>query len=447
MTLFRSGRFLFWLARELVDKYKKALSLGVFIGVFVFVIFWKLSPFISTTWFSAIDRIGVIGDFTPSTLPPAIAREISSGLTTISTDGGVLPGLAETWESTDSGKTYIFSLQRNIRWHSGETVKAQDVNYNIRDVSFVAVDDHTLKATLIEPFSPFPALVAKPILQRGLSGFGPFRVVNIKLKGDIIQYMRLIPFEEKSKKRSIEYRFYRTEAQVIAAYKLGDIDKIVDLTSPGELGQWKNTKVEKFTRYDQIVTLFFNLKDPLLSEKGVRQALGYALPNADEERAYSPISRTSWAYTDKVRRFDTNNSQAEKTLMSANIDLTNKEITITTFPRYLQTSQRVAEKWQELGVKVKVKLENVLPSDFQILLSGQSIPPDPDQYPFWHSTQRGTNITSYTNVKIDKILEDARKEPDITKRKKLYGDFQRFLVEDAPALFYYYPNRYTVTRN
>ena len=67
--------------------------------------------------------------------------------------------------------------------------------------------------------------------------------------------------------------------------------------------------------------------------------------------------------------------------------------------------------------------------------------------PFWHSTQTATNITGYANVKIDKLLEDGRQELDPAKRKSIYADFQRYLTEDVPAIFMYYPNSFTVTRN
>jgi peptide/nickel transport system substrate-binding protein len=79
-------------------------------------------------------------------------------------------------------------------------------------------------------------------------------------------------------------------------------------------------------------------------------------------------------------------------------------------------------------------------------LSALEIPPDPDQYPFWHSTQTQTNITGFSNVKIDKLLEDARQEIDTEKRKTIYADFQRRITDEAPAVFLYYAKSYTIKR-
>jgi peptide/nickel transport system substrate-binding protein len=58
-----------------------------------------------------------------------------------------------------------------------------------------------------------------------------------------------------------------------------------------------------------------------------------------------------------------------------------------------------------------------------------------------------SSITRYKNLRIDKLLEDGRKTVNINERKKIYADFQRFLLDDMPASFLYFPYEYTVTRN
>ena len=81
-----------------------------------------------------------------------------------------------------------------------------------------------------------------------------------------------------------------------------------------------------------------------------------------------------------------------------------------------------------------------------MLLAFWKVPQDPDQYFFWHSTQKQGNITGYKNVKIDKLLEDGRNTLAIEKRKKIYYDFQKVFMDDLPAVFLYYPNVYTISR-
>ncbi|MCS7092795.1 MAG: peptide-binding protein, partial [Patescibacteria group bacterium] len=74
------------------------------------------------------------------------------------------------------------------------------------------------------------------------------------------------------------------------------------------------------------------------------------------------------------------------------------------------------------------------------------IPLDPDQYSLWHSMQTESNISKYANPRIDKLLEDGRVTIDIQERKKIYLDFQRFLLEDAPCVFLYHPEYYSIVR-
>jgi peptide/nickel transport system substrate-binding protein len=99
-----------------------------------------------------------------------------------------------------------------------------------------------------------------------------------------------------------------------------------------------------------------------------------------------------------------------------------------------------------LGIEVKIKIINSLGESFDALLVAQEIPPDPDQYSLWHSTQ-ASNISHYKSPKLDKLLEDGRKTLDKEKRKEIYADFQRFLVEDTPAIFLFHPTLYTVSRD
>ena len=82
-------------------------------------------------------------------------------------------------------------------------------------------------------------------------------------------------------------------------------------------------------------------------------------------------------------------------------------------------------------------------SNYQVLLVGQQIPVDPDQYTFWHSTQQ-TNFTHYKNARVDKLLEDARKSTNREERKLYYQEFQRILIKDSPAIFLEPIKTYTV---
>lgn len=445
MAVFRRTRYWYLLIRELGRTYKTALGVGFVVGLTASILFWRVYPLLRATFSSSTERIGVVGEFTPSSLPAEIQASISQGLTRIAADGSVQSALATSWEATNSGKTYLFTLQEDVSWQGGKELLAKDVNYNIRSVTFTPLGDHTLQATLENAYSPFPTLVAKPIFLPGLRGVGAYRVARIQLKGDRVVYLKLLPVDD-ARLPAKEYRFYRTEATLIEGYKMGDIDILKDVSREAALGNWGRLNVVEEIHYNRVVALFFNLGNQVLGEKNVRHGLAYAVPEFGEEHAFSPISKTSWAYTDHVKKFGFDLDKAEGLLSAAGIATASAELTITTFAPYLERAQAIANSWTALGVKTNVKVENVVPEDYQVLLTAQELPPDPDQYPFWHSTQTQTNITGYVNVKIDKLLEDGRQIQDREERKIIYGDFQRRLVEDAPAIFLYYPKTYTIRR-
>lgn len=447
MAVLRSWRIFFLIVTQLAQKYTKALSVGFLAGFLLSLGFWRIYPFVSQQWLTPVSRIGIVGEYTPNSLPITIQKEISMGLTTENTDGSPLPGLATTWTATDSGKVFTFFLRSDLSWHDGKKVEANDVNYNIRNVTFTVIDPRTIKATLKTAYSPLPSLLGKPLFQAGLRGFGKYKVAGIKLNGDKVSYLKLVPAEKKDTSKAKEYRFYRTETSAILAYKLGEIDQLDDLSSTYDVSKWGVSRITERVNYSRIVSLFFNVNNQLFQDKSLRHALALAIPITHSERAYSPIAKTSWAYTDKVKKYDFDMSQSKKLLTATKISSDSATLVLTTFTQYLDFAQSIADGWTKLGLPTKVKVVSTVPSDYQILLSAQDVPPDPDQYPFWHSTQTATNITGFVNVKIDKLLEDARQEIDTENRKKIYADFQRRIVEDAPAIFLYYPTIYSLKRN
>lgn len=447
MSFVRRGRFLFWAIRELSKKYTRSLIIGIMLGFGIMLFLWKIFPILRVSQLNPTKRIGYVGDYSPSNLPLEIQNKISYGLTAISPDQKATPALATSWEATDSGTLYTFHLKPGVVWHDHSPVVASDINYNIQNVSFTALDEQTIQVKLPNAFSPFSILVSKPIFKENLTGFGDYSIQRIRLKGNRITYLKLAPVINATLP-TIEYRFYRNESQAILAYKLGEVDELSGVSEiDTTMEHWKNTRIQKTINKNRIITLYFNVKDPILKDKQVRQMLAYAIPNLGYERAYSPIAVTSWAYTDDVKHYDTDIKQATKLLETTKMGTSSAELTLTTYSQYLASAQTIVKAWQDLGLHINIRIANTIGEPYQILLSAQDIPTDPDQYAYWHSTQLYTNISGFINAKIDKLLEDGRIEQDQLKRKQLYIDFQKRLVEELPALFLYYPTTYEITRS
>jgi peptide/nickel transport system substrate-binding protein len=69
---------------------------------------------------------------------------------------------------------------------------------------------------------------------------------------------------------------------------------------------------------------------------------------------------------------------------------------------------------------------------------------EPDSFQVWHSSQadnKGSNMISFKNARVDKILEDYRREFDSKKRIELYREFQRILHEEQPYTFLFMGKR------
>ena len=160
----------------------------------------------------------------------------------------------------------------------------------------------------------------------------------------------------------------------------------------------------------------------------------------DENRAISPISEDSWAFNPQVKPYTFDAAKAKEDIKEGT------QITLTTSPLLLPVADKISKDWNASGIITNIQVLSTIPDNYQALLAIFDIPEDPDQYSIWHSTQTSTNITKYSNPRIDKLLEDGRTEINLEERRKIYLDFQRFLVEDSPAIFLYYPTTYSISR-
>ncbi len=98
------------------------------------------------------------------------------------------PGLAESWEISDDGLTYIFSLREGLLWSDDTPITAYDVEFTFNDLIYnpdvrpnsardlftiggviievTALDDQTVKCVLPYPFAPFLRAMAQEILPK-----------------------------------------------------------------------------------------------------------------------------------------------------------------------------------------------------------------------------------------------------------------------------------------
>lgn len=435
-------RYFIRLIFAFLAKFKGVLLIGFLVGVLIFSLFSLFSDIFTGR---KVEKIGITGRYHTENIPLPILNLIGEGLTAVSSDGTIVPKLASSWESGDNGKTWIFTLSDNQFWQDDEKVTSENIIYEFSDVEIEKPDSKTVTFKLKDPFSSFPSVVSRPTFKSGLLGTGNWKVEKISISGSFIESLTII---DKNKNKRI-YKFYPTEETTKLAYILGEVDEIQELFTPMPFNTWKTLTLSEVTQKNKIVTIFYNNQDKLLSEKSFRQALVYAIDKSalPGERAISPIPSDSWGFNPLVKTYDYSYDRAVELIDELDSDLKKDlNITLVSSPNLLDTAEQVAKYWTEVGIPTKVLVSSIVPSEFQAYLTIIDVPKDPDQYSIWHSTQASGNISNYTNQRIDKLLEDGRVELNLEERKRIYLDFQRFLLEDSPAAFLYYPKTYTITR-
>ena len=111
-----------------------------------------------------------------------VIEHIYNGLTRITTpDLTVEPGLAEGWEISEDGTSYMFVLREGVTFHDGTPLKASDVKFTFERLvdpetastsaselasmkSIEATDDRTVVITLNAPDASFLTTLARPAL-------------------------------------------------------------------------------------------------------------------------------------------------------------------------------------------------------------------------------------------------------------------------------------------
>ncbi len=439
-----------WFVTGFFAKYRRFILASFLVATGLTIVFLGVLPRLPKP--KPQNFIGIVGKYNVNQVPPQLETVLGPGLTTIDDHGLPSPGLAARWEVLDNGKTYRFYLKPNLVWSSGQPLRLNDLNLSISAITINRKEPDQIEFRLPDAFAPFPSLLSKPIIKEGFLTTGSYSIKDVRTEGTYLGHLVL-----ESNQEINDYSFFDTLASAVTAFKLGAIDKLIDLTEKPALESWPNAKVTSEPDFNKYVAVFFNYQDPVVGgrsrdgtrnqdTKKLRQALAYAIKDKTlgYPRALSPISPLSWAYNGAVKDYEYDLSRAKVLVASIkNFGQVPLELSVT--PDLLDVAGSIKEAWSQLGLGTEVKVVSSRPTNFQILLVSQDIPPDPDQYTLWHSTQ-ATNFTHFADEKTDKALEDGRRTVDQEKRHRIYLDFQRFLLEEAPAIFLYHPLTYTVTR-
>ncbi|MEK7170298.1 MAG: peptide ABC transporter substrate-binding protein [Patescibacteria group bacterium] len=328
------------------------------------------------------------------------------------------------------------------------------------------------------PFSPF---------NLDAVGSGPYTVAKMTRNASGIPLsFELSAFKDYAQgapyiKRIFVY-FYQSEKDLLAALARGEIGSVNTVTPQAAKGlEAQGFRIER-TPLPRVFGVFFNQNQAsVLAEKAVRQALalatdkkavvdmvlfGYGVP-IDSPIPPLILRQDSVEVTVAAERIAQANALLDKAKWVKNATTGMRErtkgkgkdaqtetlsFTLATgdVPELRESAELLKDMWRNIGVDVRVAVfesgdlnQNIIrPRKFDALLFGEIIGRDLDLFAFWHSSQRndpGLNIAMYTNSKVDKWLEEARKTTDEERRIANYTSAIATITADAPAIFLYSP--------
>ena len=217
----------------------------------------------------------------------------------------------------------------------------------------------------------------------------------------------------------------------------------------------------------------YNLKDPLFEDRNVRQALSYAINTEEIIRAVllglgepctGPFLKGTPYYDDAVTGYEYDPAKAAELLREAGWSDTDSDGVLekggVEFRVKIATNQGnqirediatvIQRQWGRLGIKAEIQIvawsafldQFVNRKNFQAVIMGWTIPIDPDLYSVWHTdsmVKGGLNFISYSDERVDRLIEDARREFDPTRRAEMYREVHRLISEAAPYTFLFSP--------
>lgn len=463
------------------------------------------------------------GDFLPGysseVYDSYVVDLIFDGLFGNDKEGNPTPSVAKDWEISEDHKTYTFHLRDDVKFSDGEPLTAEDVKftyefladptydgprssyvmnlvgykeYNEGDAKELAgvkvIDEHTVafefqEALVTNIWDCGMAILPKHIydfekgdtasLKKKMSdpvGSGPYILKKFEPKQYVEFEANPNYFLGAPKVPHLIMKFTTAETQMSELEK-GTID--VQLRVPAKAENKEIIDGTGFVNINEYPDngygyMGFNLRDPRLADKRVRQALTYGFNRQQFVDVYYggnaqvcnvPVSQVSWAYTTDINEYPYDPDKAIALLEEAGWKpgadgIREKDGMKLSFVWDTYTDSKYVESlipmlkadWEKIGVKVEPNLmefgalsEKVYDKqEFDMYNMAWSLSIDPDAFELFHSSMAvpgGFNSVGFINEENDKLLEAGRKEFDQNKRAEIYQEWCKLMNEELPYMF------------
>ena len=410
------------------------------------------------------------------------------------------PALAERLETPDP-MTYVVHLRRGVRFHDGHELTARDVVHtfgSFLDPDFVsprkgayrmlesvtALDDYRVQFKLREPFGSFPVQLVMHVVPAGAGdalrtfpiGTGPYRF----LRHVTDEQVELAAFEGYwdglPQNAGIVLRIIPDETMRGLELRKGSADLTINDVSPDIAHQLQEDALTVTTAPGvDYAYIGLNMRDPVLADKRVRHALGYAIDRqaiVDFLRrglarpAVGVLAPVAWAFEPDVHQFTHDVERAKRLLDEAGYPDPDGEGPLPRLRLSLKTSTDeffrlqaavIQQNLRLIGIDVDVRsyefatfYADVLSGNVQMYTLQWVGVTDPDMLRrVYHSAQvppNGFNRIYYRNVEVDRMIDLATTAATDDDRLRYYSAVQKLVAEDAPYISLWYKTNIAVAR-
>ena len=405
----------------------------------------------------------------------------------------VAPGLAERWEIPDP-LTYVFHLHHGVKFHDGRPLTSRDVKWTfdsllegkIRSTKSAVYrfvdridtpDDFTVIFRLKEPFATLlwnlsdGAVGIVPYgsgdeVSRMPIGSGPFKFVSAETDKEVIIDRNDDYWGEKAHLARVHFLVVPDATTRALELRKGSADATINALTPDTVLTLERDPSLAVERAPGTVLAYlaFNLRDPILKDVRVRQAIACALHRrpmieylwrGQAQPAKSVLPPQSWAYNGDVPDYNHDPERARRLLEAAGYPTING----VRFHLAMKTSTDentrlmvavMQQQLREVGIILDIRsfefatfFADVTHGAFQMYglrWIGGNEDPDIFEYAF-HSSKfppHGANRGYYANPKMDALIDQARTQVDTAVRKRLYAEVQRILADELPYINLWY---------
>lgn len=347
-----------------------------------------------------------------------------------------------------------------------------------------AIDDHTVAvafrkalATQLMRFSDVNVL-PEHVYAKGdfrndhnevVVGSGPYKLVRRVPGQEIVVERRADYWGERPHIQTVVFKVIGDHNTAWNAIKLGDIDETI-VASDTWQRERLNSSLTRYLEFTRFYTLSYNYiawnnRNPLLSDKRMRHALAMCIPmdsviqdlyHGTARAMTGPFTPDEYAYNPSVPaiRYDPEGAKRELASMGwldtngdGILDRNGKPLALsmimmTGSATTKQFGQALQDEMKRIGIDLELvmlegamAIQRIIAGNYEAAYLGWELDPDPDPYALFHSSQtppHGQNFVFFSNPEVDRIIDQARQELDISKRKELYWRLHEILVDEQP---------------